>query len=102
MGNSAVIQLVKGEECSPALYIHWHGDQAEEIIRNTEYQLGSLAHNPDSGLDCAFARLVENACDYNEGGATGFRVYNSPDLITEADCPIDEGCFIVDIATNEC
>lgn len=94
MGERALIQLIdSNKRVSPTLYLHWRGMEVGDILVETEAR---MADRPND-VDYAFARLVQIACD-NDNGNTSFGVCNAFAVIDEGDSPGDAGCFLVDIS----
>lgn len=96
MGNRAVIQLKTNNELSPALYLHWDGGRAREIIKRAEARMQGC---PDGDIQYSFARLVQEAVNIDDPYTnTGYGVWNQTTELTEADSHGGAGCFVVDVS----
>jgi hypothetical protein len=96
MGDRVLIQLRMKNEVSPALYLHWGGGGAYQLIRRAERVMRS--RGPD--LSYAFARLVGEACREGEGNNTGVGVHNAPKSLEPHDSNGDAGCLLVDLLAS--
>jgi len=95
MGNKALIQLTYDAEFSPALYMHWDGDHARDIIKETRKRMEDYSND----VEYSFARLVQVAMG-DDQGHRGYGVYNTSGTLTSEDSPGDNGCFVVDIKND--
>lgn len=95
MGDRVTIQLTKGKEFSPIIYMHWAGEAALEILK----EAAPLMRKGD--MSYAFARLAgacHNATEPEQG--LSFGIWNADSIVTE-DSQGDNGHFGVDISTGE-
>jgi len=91
MGNRVVIQFVGADnEVSPAIYGHWYGSQAAEMLVALRDQMA------DRPSDVAYvaARCLGRMID-GHTGSTGFGTWNAPAKLTAEDSPVDAGVFVV-------
>lgn len=96
MGDRAIIQMKRGSEVSPVLYLHWDGTEVRRIIAETKERM----KDRHDDLGYSFARLVQIAIRGNSG-CLSYGVYNAPSTITETDSHGDAGCFLIDISNPE-
>ena len=47
MGERALVVFTNGEEVSPAVYLHWHGEVVPQLL---ELAAAVMAGDPNSGL----------------------------------------------------
>jgi hypothetical protein len=95
MGDRATIQLVRGEDFSPLIYVHWAGYRTLDIIR------AAAPHLRGGDLDYAFARLTGHFHNQTggDGEALSLGVSNADRAVGE-DLTGDAGHFRVDLATG--
>jgi hypothetical protein len=97
MGDRAIIVFHSGEEISPAVYLHYHGDAVEELLRGAKDRLRA------DDAEYSAARFCGH-CHDKIGGNTGLGLFNAP--ATLAECKEkdfsqgDAGVFLVDVATG--
>ena len=93
MGDRVLFQMVRGpSEFGPAVYCHWSGGRAPDIVR----ALASRMKTRTGDLDYATARLVQECIGRGDAGALGFGVWNAPARLTEKDTQGDAGIVLID------
>lgn len=99
MGDRALIQLYADGEYSPALYLHWSGQEIPTLLQTFYDRF--LAKRGDD-LEYGFARLVQYACEGADvGSVTGVGVSTVSGPLTVEHSPGDAGVFIADLTTME-
>ena len=96
MGNRALLQVIKGDEFSPIIYLHWAGGESRDIIEKA----APLMRKGD--VSYAFARLA-GVChlETNPEQQLSFGIFNADHILTDEDSHGDRGCFIVDCETGK-
>jgi hypothetical protein len=95
MGDRVLIQVTSNKnEVSPALYLHWHGDSAPDLIRDLAVRM----KNRDGDTSYAFARLVGLAHERIPGNLS-MGVWNMSMKLTDTHSHGDAGCYIVNCST---
>jgi hypothetical protein len=93
MGNRVLIQFVSGPEVSPAIYGHWSGRRAAEVITRLRKQ---MADRPND-ITYVSARCVARLIGADDG-STGYGLWNAPKKLTAKESHGDAGMFLVDIS----
>jgi len=94
MGDRVLIQVKAGTGFSPVCYLHWSGDSAPALIRET----AELMKGRDNDVAYCFARLV-GVCHTSTPGNLSLGVWNADALLTSGDSHGDAGIYIVDCGT---
>lgn len=95
MGNRALIQVINTTEVSPTLYLHHHADDVERILE----KWWILMETRRDDVSYGFARLVGICHEHIEGNLS-LGVWNTDEMLTEADSHGDGGVFLVNAKTG--
>ena len=96
MGDRVIFQIISKndpKDFSPAVYCHWAGDRAPEIVRSLKERMQGRGGD----VDYAAARLVQ-ICTANDTGNLSFGIYNVDHRLTEKDSHGDAGVILIDCA----
>jgi hypothetical protein len=97
MGDRGIVVFKAGEHISPAVYVHWHGENLPELLREAAPTL--RANDPDY----AAARFCGHVANKAKG-KTGVGIFNTTTLADVRDREFshgDAGVVIVDVGTGE-
>lgn len=96
MGSRALIQVIKDDEFSPIIYLHWEGHRTKEIIEKAASAMSKGDVSYSFGRLCGVCHL-----ETNPDQKLSFGVWNSQHILTKQDSHGDNGCFIIDIDSGE-
>ena len=99
MGDRVLFQMVRGpSEFGPAVYCHWSGGRAPDIVRKLAARMASRTGD----IDYATARLVQECTVTDTDGALSFGVSNAKARLTAEDSHGDAGVVLIDCDTFKC
>jgi hypothetical protein len=93
MGDRVLFQVVKGKDFSPVVYCHWSGDEVPYICK----RLLNRMEGREGDLHYTAARLVQE-CINNDESNLSFGIWNTDQVLTEADSHGDGGVILVDVS----
>jgi hypothetical protein len=102
MGDRVLMQCVAnygkpGQEVGPAVYLHWNGSGAGNVVRLLASRMADRGAQGD--VSYCSARLVEAAiesCNLS-GEDTGIGLWNQPEPLTADDSQGDAGCVLIHV-----
>jgi len=96
MGDRVLFQIVhktNPEDFSPAIYCHWSGNIAPQIVR----ALRDRMEGRGGDVDYAAARLVQ-ICTEGDYGNLSFGIFNVDHVLDAGDSHGDAGVILIDCA----
>lgn len=92
MGDRVLVQFKNESEVSPAIYLHWGGEQAPELIKKCfEYMEGRR-----NNVAYTAARFT-GICHEKTTGNLSLGLLQQTTELTAQDSHGDAGCYVVDL-----
>lgn len=96
MGDRCLIQFYDGKDFSPVVYLHRHGEQANEFLDIHD----KVMQDRKGDLNYSCARFI-GICHEKIRPPLSLGIWNAHHIMTEEDSHGDAGVILVDVNTFE-
>jgi len=106
MGDRVLVTFTDGEDFSPFVYMHWHGEEAADMIRKAQKHMRIGDYSYAAARFCGFCHVQLKSATRGRVAVLGLGLLNGPQSTPTAEewaelSHGDAGIYVVNVSTGE-